>query len=275
MCGLTAFAACDASSTEPPRDALFPCGASGRVTAVVMTAVLDTSRPRAGRRFEPTHELALQGDALHACELLPGARRGVIVVREMTGPIGIPDLTALVGSHRALDARIRLDVPPLLNQLDAAIVAAAPARGGCSVEAISAALGWPNATIERRVPGLLRAGAIAMSTRGELRRHSALRPLGRLFAVEAKVRDRGAAIQQARAYASWADAYVLVMGELGARPLAQLCDDVDQDNGGLMIAGRWVRRPVVRALPPGRRLLASEHFYAAILSGSYQPSVLA
>jgi hypothetical protein len=43
----------------------------------------------------------------------------------MVGPIGIPDLTALVGAADRLEARLALGVPPLLNEIDAAIVAVA------------------------------------------------------------------------------------------------------------------------------------------------------
>lgn len=88
---------------------------------MTLTTVQSTSAPRDGRRFEPIHELALDGDALAACGSLPGSHRGVFVVREMTGPIGIPDLTALVGDLSLLRARLALGVKPVLDQLDAAI----------------------------------------------------------------------------------------------------------------------------------------------------------
>ena len=240
-----------------------------------MATVLETSRPRPGRRFEPTHEKALYENALSACTALPGAYRGLIVIREMTGPIGIPDLTALVGSQRALEERRAFGAPPLLNQLDAAIVAAAHTRIGRPLEAIAAQLGWPVTTVRRRLPALLDSDVLSWTTRRGLRRHHAMQPLGRLFAVEAKVRDRGAAVHQARSYGSWADGYVLVMGELGSRPLAQVLTDVDEDEGGLMMAGRWLRRPKVSSLPDSRRLLGSEYFYAAVANGTYHPSVVA
>jgi hypothetical protein len=65
------------------------------------------------------------------------------------------------------------------------------------------------------------------------------------------------------------------MGALGARSLPQLLGDVSDDQGGLMVAGEWLRRPVMRRLDEGRRLWASEHFVAAIQGPNYQPSVLA
>ena len=165
---------------------------------MTLTTVQSTSAPRAGRRFEPTHELALDGDALAACGSLPGSHRGVFVVREMTGPIGIPDLTALVGDLSLLRARLALGVKPVLNQLDAAIVASASVNMPRASGAMAKALGWSTETVIRRLPGLVRTGALLTVRPDRYVRPAALRPLGRLYAIEAKIRDRGAAIQQAR-----------------------------------------------------------------------------
>jgi hypothetical protein len=234
--------------------------------------VRDTSRPRAGRRFEPTHERALHDPAVTACGSLPGAHKGVLVIREMAGPIGIPDLTALVGSPEALTARLSLDVDPLVNEIDAAVVAVASATAGRSADAISRALGWPRDTVMRRLPGLVRSGALCEIRPSLFVRPQALAPVGRLYAVEAKVRDRTAALQQARAYSVWADSYVLVMGPLAPRPLAHLREEVDADQGGLVVDGRWLRRPVIRRLTRARRLWAAEHLVAAMRGPTYQPS---
>ena len=89
---------------------------------MTVAMVRETSRPRAGRRFTPSHELALLGPAIDATGALPGAHRGLLVVQESTGPFGIPDLTALVGSPALLTDRLALGVPALLHQVDA---------GGC------------------------------------------------------------------------------------------------------------------------------------------------
>lgn len=239
---------------------------------VILTAVHDTSAPRAGRRFQPAHELALHDVAISACAKLPGAHRGAYVVREMAGPVGIPDFTVLIGDLGLLAARLALDVPPVLNQLDASIVAAASAKVARSPEALARTLGWGVETITRRLPALVRSGALIVARPDRYVRPLPLGPIGRLYAVEAKVRDRQAAVQQARAYSAWTDAYVLVMGPLGQSPLQSLLDEVDIDHGGLVVDGRWLRRPVVRTLDPVRRLWSAEHFVAAVWS-SYQPSV--
>jgi hypothetical protein len=242
---------------------------------VGLTAIQHTSAPRPGRRFEPTHEAALESDALAACGSLPGAHRGVIVVREMAGPIGIPDFTAMVGGSDALQARSRLDVPPILNETDAAIVAVASARIPKTVDGLAQALGWPVTTVARRVPGLLSRGALLRPKGDRYLRPEALQPAGRIYAIETKVRDRVAAVNQARAYLSWADSYVLVMGQLGRGPLDLITTAVRADNGGLVVAGTWIRRPRLSKRNSRHRVWAAEHFFAAMGGAHIHPSVRA
>jgi hypothetical protein len=248
-------------------------GLSSWQSMSVTTTIQDTNAPRPGRRFEPTHERALHEDALAACAALASGNRGILVVREMAGPIGVPDMTALVADPVALQARLALDVEPLLNQVDAAIVASAKVNGPRSSRALARALSWPGETVARRIPRLLRAGALISVRPDRYVRPAALSSVGQLYAVEAKVRDRRAAIQQARTYSAWADSYVLVMGPLGAQTLRLLLDDVNADRAGLMVAGKWIRRPVMSPLTPARRFWSAEHFVAAIRTGIHHPSV--
>ena len=57
---------------------------------VTQATVRKSSRPRAGRSFAPTHELALLDPAREACSALPGVHRGLLIVEELAGPIGVP-----------------------------------------------------------------------------------------------------------------------------------------------------------------------------------------
>src|SRR6202022_1314773 len=228
-----------------------------------LTAVQHTSAPRPGRRFEPTHEATLDNDAIAACGALPGAHRGVIVVREMTGPIGIPDFTAMVGGADALEARSQLDVRPILNRLDAAVVAATSTKVPKTVDGIAQALGCPVSTVARRLSGLLDRGALHRLREYRYVRPEALQPAGRIYAIEAKVRDRVSATHQARAYLAWADSYVIVFGPLGHGPLELVTAAVHADRAGLMVAGAWIVRPRISKRMSGLRFWASEHFFAA------------
>ena len=114
--------------------------------------VLPSLRSRGGRRFEAIHELELEPDALEAAASLPGAHRGVVVVREMAGPFGVPDLVAVVGSPAGLAQRVALPVPPLLNQIDAGVVAASAPRAARSAQTLARRVGFPLHSVERRLP---------------------------------------------------------------------------------------------------------------------------
>lgn len=226
--------------------------------------VVDTSRPRAGRRFEPVHELALSTDAVSAASGLPGVRRGLLVLREVAGPFGVPDFLAVVGASDALDARRALGVPPLLNQIDAGVVAAAAARAPRSAATLARRVGWPVESVERRIPELLRSGALVRAGRSSFVRPAELRPIGRLYAIETKVKEWKRALRQARAYSLWCDSYVIVMPSLGSVPLAQVVEAVVEDQGGLMVDGRWLQRPRLGTRTAAQRLWGSEHVVAAV-----------
>lgn len=227
--------------------------------------VRQSVRPRQGRRFEPTHELAVLDSARWCAAGLPGAHRGLLVIGELTGPQGIPDLTAIVGPPQALQRRLASPVPPLLNEVDAGIVAAASATLPRSVDALATRLGWPNDVVAGRLKGLLRTKAMIELSRGRYCRDAALEPIGRIYAIEAKVRDGGAALRQVRAYTTWADAYVIVTGSLGEVARSRLEPEVCRDGGGLVVRGSWVQRPRLRPAGRARRLWSAEHVAAALI----------
>lgn len=226
-------------------------------------AAVDTSRPRAGRRFEPTHELEVVPAALQAARTLPGAHRGAVVVSEMAGPNGIPDLTALIGDDRKLRTRLDCPVAPLLNEIDAGIVAVTNPSVARSPQQIGESLGWPESTVLRRIPSLVRQGAL-IDHGNRFTREGAIQPLGRIFAVEAKVNDWRKALKQARTYALWADNYVLVLGRATVAATDLALEEVAQDRAGLVVSGRWRRKPNAAPLPPAKRLWAAEHFVASL-----------
>lgn len=103
-----------------------------------------------------------------------------------------------------------------------------------------------------------------MTSNGRLRRPTELTCGGRVFAVEAKLTDWRRALRQVRTYQVWADAYVLVMGELSPAALTAVTAEVRADRGGLHVGGAWVLQPRLTRLPPPDRLWASEHVIAAL-----------
>lgn len=221
-------------------------------------------RPRPGRRFEPVAEAALERDAITVVRALPHAHRGVAVLREAAGPFGIPDFVAVVGTQDALVARMASAVPPLLNQVDAGIVAVLSTRRGRTIDTIAASVGWSRQTVERRLPALVRATAISEVGPQRYVRAAALRPIGRIYAIETKMSDWRRAVRQARTYRLWCDNYVIVMASLSGSTLPLALDAIRADGGGLMSGGQWAIRMRSQHAPAARRLWGSEHVVAAL-----------
>lgn len=234
---------------------------------------VETSAPRPGRRFEPVRERELHSDAIAACESLPGASRGLVVVPEFAGPIGIPDFTAYVGPLSNLIARQSLAIPPVVSEIDAAIVSVAHVRRPSDVGQLATALGWPVATIAQRLRRLVIAGALVESRPGLYLRPSQLHATGRLYAVETKIEDWNRALRQVRTYRIWADAYVLVMKSLSPKVTASLLAEVKRDQGGLVIDGQWLARPRIGTTDEWRRLQAVERFASVTENGLRNPTL--
>jgi hypothetical protein len=121
---------------------------------------LQSLRGRAGRRFQPVQEALLEEAALKACASPPGSHRGLIVLREVVGPYGIPDLVAVVGDPELLTRRLQSGVPPMLNELDAAIISSAAPRAPRRIETLACKLSWPIETLLPRLAHLLENGAL-------------------------------------------------------------------------------------------------------------------
>lgn len=229
--------------------------------------VLTSVRPRPGRRFEPVKELELESDAIRAAQDLPGTKRGLMLIREASGPFGIPDLLALVGPPEPLQARLRLAVAPLLNEVDAGIVAAATTGRPRRADTLARQLGWSEETVRRRIPDLVRTGALTHIGKDSYVRPDALTTVGRLYAIETKVKEWRRAIRQARAYSLWCDTYVVVMPSIGPTSLSGVLEAITRDSAGLVVAGSWLARPRLGTRTGAQRLWGSEHVVAAIQAG--------
>lgn len=235
---------------------------AARATRLAEHTVLKT---RAGRRFLPTAELELGPALRDLASRLPGAGGGVLVVAEMPGPTGLPDLVAVPVTSR-LQSRLAADVPPLLSWADVRLATACSPLRSSSTSTLARRLDTEDEIVRRRARRLERAGALVPDGAG-WRRHAALLPVGRLYALEAKVDNWNAGLAQALRYGAWADASGVVMGQLPqdpSRPIAQ----ATALGLGLAHGARWLVRPKVRRLSLAKRLLASEHLVAALGSNS-------
>jgi hypothetical protein len=232
-----------------------------------------SARPSHPGLFEPVHERALHPQLRDVAGRLPGAARGVLVIEDFRGPWGVPDLCALVFRPSALAARFACKVPPLLAERDAKLVSAA--GRAATPEELGAKAGVRGDQLRRRIQRLVRVGALVRRD-GLLRRAEGLEPIGRVWALEAKVEDWRAGLGQTHGYRLWADGAVLVLGRLTS-PADVVAREAQQLGLAVYADDRWLVRPRLRLPDDGRRLWASEHVAAALWgeewSSTHDPSL--
>jgi len=209
--------------------------------------------------------------ALQSARTLPGASAGVLVVPEMSGPIGVPDFLVMVGGERSLQRRMASGIRPILGELDCAVISSLYSARPRSPRAIAVSLGWAEEKVISRLQQLKRIGAVFETPSGMFLRHESLSSGGTLYAIEVKVRDWAQAIRQSRGYRTWANNYVVVLGPLGEQAKRAATAEVEADEAGLFIDGMWIRKPSRRRPEPLRSLMGFEHLVASL--GGYQPSL--
>jgi hypothetical protein len=223
--------------------------------------LVTSRRTLPGRRFAPIAELQLAESMLYLAGSLAAANL-VLAIPEFVGAFGVADLIAVVADPNLLQAREAAGIPPLTYEPDAAVVAALTAHRAQSLDDLAHRLGWPSQAVERRVPRLLRIGAIDRASSGGLVRHPALVPVGRTHAFEAKVRDWQRGRDQARRYRLWADTATLVMASVPSQ--AAVRADVARWGIGFAVHADWIRRPTSHRHNPSRRLVTSELVVGAL-----------
>jgi len=219
------------------------------------------ARTRGGKRFLPIAERKLDPILRDLAARLPGASAGVIVISEMSGPTGLPDLVALPITPR-LRTRLALACPPVLAWGDARLAAACSSSRPLSERLLARRLDVAEGAVHRRARRLEDSGALLSAGRGWIRPQE-LQPVGRLYALEAKVDDWNAGLGQALRYGSWADASAAVMAQLPRDP-SRVIAQASQLGLGLALGQRWLVRPKIRRLTLAHRLWASEHLIAAL-----------
>lgn len=217
-----------------------------------------------GRRFEPRAELMLHALAETAAATLPGLDDEVMLIPEMPSPLGVPDFVALVGGLGWLHARRESGVAPQLAGADCQVLASLHASRALSIGSLMARLDWTLSELSPVLARLVRAGAAEMTARGSYRINPSLVPSGSILALEAKVKDWQKAVHQGRAYRTWANNYVVLMGSLGPIAAQRARETVLADGAGLFIESGWLARPRVRKPSASRRLRGFEHVFAAI-----------
>jgi len=226
---------------------------------------VDPSSSRGGRRFEPVQELELHELVEAVAATLPG-RGDVLVVPEMPSPLGLPDFVAAVGVDGWMEARMDAGLSPILSEIECAVLAATSPTRPLAVSTIARRVGWSVPEARNVVVRLVRADAMLQTTSGLVVAHPALRPTGTLFAVEAKLKKWQRALLQGRTYRTWADNYVVVLGDVGVTAQSRAAKRIAEDGGGLFTQSGWLVHPRSRQPFPARRIQAFEHLFAAMSS---------
>lgn len=214
------------------------------------------SRP--GRRFEPTVERSLDDDLVILAKHLPGAGEGLAIAREFPGSRGVADIVALTRWQTGLERRMATPAPFLRNQTDCAVVAALSPLKTLTATSLTKRLGMSSTQVTRRLRSLVATGHVEQHGSG-FRRARGLEPIGRTYALEAKVSDWRQGISQAMRYSTWCDAAALVL----LKP-PRVLDEVEATCSslglGLAVGDRWAVRPRLARPNAGPRLATSEQW---------------
>lgn len=218
-----------------------------------------TARSRAGVRFEAKRERELDEALLALAIKLPAAAGPVAVCREFTGPRGIPDLLVTTRYERHLAARRSALIPPITGRSETAVLAALPLGSRRTLPWVAETCGLSLRQAQDRLRTLVRIGAVCQDE-GGYRRHLDLVPIGRTYAVEAKVNDWGKGLTQALRYLTWADSASVVLLD-PPRDLGRATDQCRSLGVGLAVSDVWKVRPKLGKPNRGLRLAASEAWF--------------
>jgi hypothetical protein len=235
-----------------------------------MSPVVIPSPGARGRPFQPIAEALLIPGLLEAAIGCARDGRRLILLSEFRGPFGVPDLTIVETDDETLQARLALGIPPLLNQVDAAIVGSLEWNRPRRLSLVAELLGWPEQDIRRRAELLRRSGVIVRTRSGSFLRPEALKPLGQVAVYEAKVADWRRGLFQASTYATWADSASLTVGRL-PRDATRAVDLAAHLRIGLFANGKWHRRATRQSLSRSVRVWTSEFVVAGMFDHHPSP----
>lgn len=219
---------------------------------------------RPGRRFEPTEERLLDDDLVRLATRLPGAPEGITLVREFPGGRGVADVVAVTRWHEQLRTRVALDLPFLTNESDCSLVAALSPNQTRTISSLGKKIGMSDDQVARRVRALVATGH-AVGRGSGFRRAQGLEPIGRAYALEAKVSDWQQGISQALRYSTWCDAAAVVLLR-PPRDLSEAKSRCATLGLGLAAEGRWVARPKIGRPNNGLRLAMSEQWARLVVA---------
>ncbi len=225
---------------------------------------LPTSLIRAGRPFLPAAERQLEPSLRSAAVRLTSGSRDAVMLPELPLPVGVPDMTAVVLNKGAVSRRIATGVPPILGFRKSAVVAACGARKPTTLQRLMAVTGVSERQTRDTVGDLVRSGALIRSGSGWCR-SEVIAPIGRVFALEAKVSDWRGGFAQSLKYSLYADSVTLVLGRIGSKAIDAARGACADQGVGLVVDGTWLVRPRLHKVPLARRLQCSEQILAVLV----------
>ena len=220
---------------------------------VLLTSALQL----AGRRFEPTAEKSLDPALTIAASTLQVTRnRTTLVLTECALPFGVPDAVVIAIDDDAFQRRLDSGIPPVTAPAEVKMICAARRRA-CTADELIAATSLSAPVARRYLQRLVDVGALRMAAK-RYRASATLQPVGRIFALEAKVNDWRSGYEQCLRYGSHADGTALILPRVTERVRQPLLDVTRPHGIGVFADGRWMQRPKMSKLTADRRLHASE-----------------
>lgn len=217
-----------------------------------------------GRRFEPVHERLVDPDLRAAADRLRLPTGNLnFLIPECPMPVGLPDLVVASLDREALIRRLALGAAPILSKPATRLAADLRTRRPTRADSLAASLGSTKRQGNRLLLELAKTGAI----HGEgdrWFRTEGFAPVGRTYALEAKVQDWRSGLDQCLRYGAYADSTTLVLPQMSARVRAAAVERFSALGVGLYVGGKWIVRPRLSRLKAAKRLLASEYVLAAL-----------
>jgi hypothetical protein len=238
-----------------------PQGSGGRASAAVEVAAASSL---GGRRFEPVQERLVEPDLRAAADRLrlPAGSLNFLIP-ECPLPVGLPDLLVASLDQAALHRRLAVGAPPILSEPAMRLVANLSTTRPATVDSLAGLLGLTKRQASRVLLGLAKVGAVHRQG-DRWFRADGFEPVGRTYALEAKVDDWRSGLDQCLRYGAYADSTTLVLPRMSEKVRTSAVTRFSALGVGLYVDGKWLVRPRLSRLKVPKRLLASEYVLAAL-----------
>lgn len=238
-----------------------PRASGGRSRAAVEVVAASSL---GGRRFEPVHERLVDPDLRAAAGRLRLPADSLnFLIPECRLPVGLPDLLVASLDQAALLRRLAVGAPPILSEPATRLAANLSTTRPTTVDSLAGLLGSTKRQGSRVLLGLAKLGAVYRDGDRWVRA-AGFEPVGRTYALEAKVDDWQSGLDQCLRYGAYADSTTLVLPRMSEKVRTSAVSRFSALGVGLYVDGKWLVRPRLSRLKAAKRLLASEYVLAAL-----------